>query len=135
MEEFIKIAELQPNKRRISLRVRVLNLGEKKEIVSRRTGEVHRIVEAILGDDSGTVVATLWDEKANRLEEGKTYYIKNANTSVFKGSLRLNVGHYTEVEESDIEIAEEDINKENNISDVEIEYKPRGGYRGYGRYY
>jgi len=133
----IKIKDLAPNKRRLNLVVRVLELGEKKDIVSRATGEMHRILETLVGDETGTVKLTLWDDKVNSFEEGKTYEITNANTTVYQGSLRLNVGKYSEVKLAENEIPEEQVNRENNISDKEIRIsRPRGGYgRGpYRRY-
>ena len=135
-EEIIKVKDLTPNKRRLNLKVRVLEIGEKKDIVSRGTGEMHRIVETLVGDETGTVKLTLWDDKVNSIEEGKTYELKNANTTVFQGGIRLNVGKYSEVIEAAEEIPEDQVNKEKNISDEEVPYTPRyRRNRGQRRYY
>ena len=55
-----------------------------------------------------------------KVEIGKAYAVKNGYTSLFKGSLRLNIGRYGELEESKDEIAE--INQENNISDQSFDF-------------
>ncbi|MGQ4892119.1 MAG: single-stranded DNA-binding protein [Candidatus Njordarchaeia archaeon] len=132
-ESQVKIEELKPNRRRLNLKVKVLEIGEKKDIVSRNTGEMHRIVETLVGDETGTVKLTLWDDKVNSLEVGKTYELKNANTTIYQGGIRLNVGKYSEILEAEEDIPEEEINKENNVSDKEIPYTQRKWRGNYNR--
>lgn len=132
-ENEVKIEELKPNRRRLNLKVKVLEIGEKKDIVSRNTGEMHRIVETLVGDETGTVKLTLWDDKVNSIEVGKTYELKNANTTIYQGGIRLNVGKYSEILEAEEEIPEEEVNKENNISDKEIPYTQRKWRGNYNR--
>ena len=122
-ENIVKIKDLAPNRRRLNIKVRVLEIGEKKDIVSRRTGDMHRIVETLVGDDTGVVKLTLWDDKVNSLEVGKTYNISNTNTTVYQGTLRLNAGKYSEIIEAEDEISEEAVDLSNNISEKEIEYR------------
>lgn len=134
-ENIIKIKDLAPNRRRLNIKVRVLEIGEKKDIVSRRTGDMHRIVETLVGDDTGVVKLTLWDDKVNSLEAGKSYLIKNTNTTVYQGTLRLNAGKYSEIEELNEEIDEGSIDTSNNVSEKEIQYTRSYGRRNYGRSY
>lgn len=116
----VKIANLRPNSKRINLRARVLNIGESKEVFSKRSGEKRELVEALIGDDTATILLTLWDDKVKVVEVGHTYLFKNAFVTVFKGSMRLNVGKYGEVEESEEEISEESVNTERNLSEEKV---------------
>ena len=128
----IKIANLKPNSRRINLRARVLDIGESKEVTSRKSGEQRRLAEALIGDETGTILLTLWDDKIDAVEVGGTYEIKNAFVTVFKGSMRLNVGKYGEIEKSSEEIADDEVNREKNLSEEKVPMR-RGYYSG-GRY-
>ncbi|MFC2154498.1 hypothetical protein ACFLRC_03335, partial [Candidatus Altiarchaeota archaeon] len=82
---------------------------------SRKDGSSHRVSEATFGDDSGTVLLTLWDELIDTVEDNKIYDIKNAYCSLFKNNLRLNIGKYGSVEESEKDIGE--VKTDNNVSD------------------
>lgn len=128
----IKIANLKPNSKRINLRARVLEIGESKEVTSKKSGEQRRLAEALIGDETGTILLTLWDDKIEAVEVGGTYEIKNAFVTVFKGSMRLNVGRYGEIEKSSEEITEEEVNREKNLSEEKVPM--RRGYYSRGRY-
>ncbi len=125
--KMVKIADLKPNSRKINVIARVLNVGESVEVTSRRSGETRRLAEALIGDETGVILLTLWDDKVGAVEEGTTYIIKNAFVTVFKGSLRLNVGRYGEIEKSEEEIPEESINMERNRSEEKV--RGQFGYR------
>ncbi len=130
----IKIANLKPSSKRINLKARVLEISESKEVVSRKSGEQRKLAEALIGDETGVILLTLWDDKVESVEVGGTYDIKNAFVTVFKGSMRLNVGKYGEIEKSDEEIAEEDVNKERNLSEEKVSFRRNHYSRGrYGR--
>ena len=128
----IKIANLKPTSRRINLRARILEIGESKEVISKKSGEQRRLAEALIGDETGTILLTLWDDKIEAVEVGGTYDFKNAFVTVFKGSMRLNVGKYGEIEKSSEEISEEEVNREKNLSEEKVTmrkgYYPRGRY-------
>lgn len=130
----IKIYNLKPNSKRINLKARVLEIGESKEVVSRKSGEQRRLAEALIGDETGVILLTLWDDKIDLVEVGGTYNFKNAFVTVFKGSMRLNIGKYGEVEKSSDEISEEEINRERNLSKEKVSarksYYPRRRYWG-----
>lgn len=121
------IGDLKPRSRSANLTVKLLQKGEVREIESRRDGSKHRVTEVTVGDGTGTVLMTLWDDMIDRVEEGKIYEIKNGYTTLFKGNIRLNVGKYGELNESDKTL--EEINETNNISEKHYEDYRRGGRR------
>ena len=121
----MKIEELKPRTRQIELLFAVVSFGEQREVVSRRDGSTHNLVEAVVGDETGTVIMTLWDDDIGKVEEGKTYKLENGYTTLFKSSIRLNVGRYGKIEDSDEEI---EVNTENDISQKEFGRGFKGGY-------
>ena len=90
------------------------------------------MLDATVGDATGTVVVPMWDATIDSMEEGKTYLLTNGYTGLFKGNLRLNIGRYGEVKEA--EEALEEINSEVDMSaeEHEREYRPRRSYGGGG---
>jgi replication factor A1 len=121
----MKVEELKPRTRQIELHFQVASIGEQREVVSRRDGSTHNLVEVVVGDETGTVIMTLWDDDIGKVEEGKTYKLENGYTTLFRGTIRLNSGRYGTIEELDEEI---EANTENNISEKEFKSSFRRGY-------
>jgi len=112
-----KISELKPFMKKVDIEGKVIGKNEIREVTSKLDNSSHKVTEVLIGDDSGCVLLTLWDEAIDKVEEGKSYKVVNGYTSTFKNSLRLNVGRYGELSDGG-EIAE--VNSENNISEKEI---------------
>ncbi|MCW4053236.1 MAG: single-stranded DNA-binding protein [Candidatus Bathyarchaeota archaeon] len=109
---------------RVDTTFKVLEKNEPRET---RTGK--RVTEAVVGDDSGTVLMTLWEETIGEVDVGKTYTITNGYANLFRGSLRLTTGRMGSLEESEEEVGE--VNTENNMSEKRYE-DDRGFGRSYG---
>lgn len=127
------VAELKPRMKDLVISFKVLELGEEREVSSRNDGATHRVLDAIVGDSTGTVAVPCWDDTIDSIEVGKTYTLKNGYTGLFKGNLRLNIGKYGELSAAEEEI--EDVNMENDMSAEEHEdtrRRYRGGGGGYG---
>ncbi|RLE66550.1 MAG: hypothetical protein DRJ47_02240 [Thermoprotei archaeon] len=116
----MKIRELNLDSRNFDVRVKVLEIGTERIVVTRRDGAEHRVAEALVGDETGVIKMTLWDENIDTLRdlEGSTVVIKNGYVNVFRNSLRLNIGRYGSVEKSAEDI--EEVNRENNLSEQVI---------------
>jgi len=131
-----KVAELKPRMKNVTISFKVVEIGEEREVSSRRDGTTHRVVDVVVGDSTGTVQVPLWDDTIDAVEAGKTYNLTNGYTGLFRGNLRLNVGRYGEL--SDAEEAIEEINAELDMSAEEHEDTRRrrdyggGGGGGYG---
>lgn len=136
-EEYIVIEELKPGLRGINVKVKCASKNEEREVIARRTGETLRVTEALVGDETGSVLLTLWNDDIDKMEVEKNYVLSNAYTTVFKSSLRLNIGKYGNMESSEEE-APAEANEENNLSDKVYEQERRsrprygGGGGGYG---
>jgi len=113
-EEFVKVGDLNPRSRRVNILVKVVEKSNPREVVSRRDGSPHRVAEALVGDETGVILLTLWDKHIEQVNVGNSLKISNAYVSLFKGSMRLNIGRYGSFEVTDEEVPE--VNTENNMS-------------------
>jgi replication factor A1 len=138
----VKVDSLNPQSRQLNLTVKVVKKGEARETVSRSDGSSHKVVDALVGDETGAIYMTLWDDNIEKVKDGDIIDVKNGYVSLFKGSMRLNIGRFGSFEASQAAIAE--VNDKNNLSDKTFEqerrpypsFRPRygdeGGYRGGG---
>lgn len=112
--EFVKVDALKPSLRDLNIYVKVVGIGEPRQITSRKRQRVHSIAEALVGDETGCVVLNLWDNQITTFNKGDVIQIKNGYTSRFRGFLRLNIGRHGTAEKVDREI--EDVDTDNNLS-------------------
>ncbi len=126
MDEITKIKDLTPSSRRVNVVGKVVVLGEPKEIKT-RFGEDKSVTEVTVADDTGKITLTLWDDQTKDIRDGEVLKIDNGYISLLRGHMRLNVGKYGSMAES-----EEDIepNEELDMSEKEYEYQ----YNNYNRY-
>ena len=125
--EITKIKDLKPEDKRVNVLARVLRIGEAKEITT-RYGEVKHVTEAVIGDETGIVTMSLWDDQVDMIEEGETIYVDNGYISLVRGHMRLNVGKYGSIKRSDEKV--EEINENNDMSAQEYERRYRRSYNG-----
>lgn len=111
--EFTSVNELNPASRRVNLKVRVVNVSETREVVSKRDGSVHKVAEALVGDETGSILLTLWDDAISEVSPGSSMMIRNGYVSLFRGQMRLNLGRYGNMEVIKEEI---EVNTDNNLS-------------------
>ncbi len=119
MDEFTKVKDLNQGSKRVTVLAKVLNVGEPKDIQT-RYGEQKKVVEAVLGDETGKVTMSLWNEQANQVENGDTIVVENGYVSFVRGHMRLNVGKYGAIKKSDSVV--ESVNESLDMS--EKEYQP-----------
>lgn len=110
----LKVGNLRPGIKKLELRAKVVEKGETREVTSRRDGSIHRVAEVLIGDETGTVLMSLWDDDIDAVEEGDVISIENGFTSLFRDSLRVNVGRLGKIQKIDEEI--ENVNLGNNLS-------------------
>ncbi len=130
----VKVSELGPYSKQVNTTVKVVQKGEARETVSRQDGTTHRVLDALVGDESGAIYMTLWDDNIDKVNEGETVSVKNGYVRPFKGSMRLNIGRYGTLEPSQTPLG--DVNTQNNLSDKVVEEeRPYRSYGGGGRRY
>ncbi len=121
---FSKVSDLKPNLRNVNIIVKCDSVGDEREIVSKRTGETLRVADALVGDETGCIYLTLWNNEIDKMTPGQVYVLKNVYTNVYRNSLRLNIGRYGSIEESS-ENHNIEVNMENNLSDRFYEQQRR----------
>ena len=129
----VKVSDLQAYSKQVNTTVKIVQKGEARETVSRQDGTTHRVLDALVGDETGAIYMTLWDENIDKVNEGDSVMVKNGYVRPFKGSMRLNIGRYGSLEPAEAALGE--VNTQNNLSDKVVEerpYRPYGGGRRYG---
>ncbi len=90
------LSELEPNQRSVKVIAQVIAINP-KDIVVR--GENRQIFYGILGDETGTIQFTAWNEID--AQQGDVLEISNAYTKEWQGSVQLNVGDRTQIVKKD----------------------------------
>ena len=128
----VKIGELTPNSKAVNVIAKAVSKGEVRSTTSGRDYTAHRVVDVLVGDETGCVYLNLWDDNIDKVKEGDILKIKNGYVNLFRGNMRLNIGRYGSFEI----VAEPKIeaNTENNLSSKQYEQERRfgGGYGGGG---
>ncbi len=141
----VKVKDLTPQSRRVNVVVKVMSVGEAKEIPNRFGGESKKVAEARVGDETGTVLLSLWQEQIGSVSAEDVLSIENGYVSLVQGHMRLNIGKYGKMTKT--ETAMPSINTEVDLSAAEHQqerrsfrprfsggYQGRGGFGGRGRY-
>jgi len=129
-----KIGELTPASRAVNVTAKVVSKSEIRDIPMGRDGSPHRVCDALVGDETGSIYLTLWDDNIGKVNENDTIRVENGYVTLFKGNMRLNIGRYGKLETAKEPLAGE-VNTENNLSNKTYEqerrpFRGRGG--GYG---
>jgi replication factor A1 len=95
-----KVTELTPESKRVNVLARVVSVGEAKEIPA-RFGPTRRVAEAILGDETGVITISLWQEQIGTIAAGETIQIENGFVSLVRGRMHLTVGKYGTIKKAD----------------------------------
>ena len=135
----MKISELTPFDRKLKVTFVVVEKGEARTITSRKTNEEHRLADIKIGDPTGTIILTLWDETIDQVSEGSTYVVKNGYVNVFQEHMRLALGKWGSLEDTDEEITLDSVDMDNDRSeevheDTRRRRRPRRSYGGGGGY-
>ncbi|WP_309493330.1 hypothetical protein [Candidatus Hecatella orcuttiae] len=118
-----KVSELGPHVKGVDITVKVMSKTAAREVPSRIDGSVHRLAEALVGDPTGCIILTLWDDAIDKVNENETISIKNGYVSMFKGFMRLNTGKSGTIEPAEKPVTE--VNEANNLSDRRFEQEQR----------
>ncbi|MBC8225256.1 hypothetical protein H8E65_11745 [Candidatus Bathyarchaeota archaeon] len=132
--DLVKIGNLTQYSRKVYTVAKVISKTEEREVTSRSDMSTHRVAEALVADDTGSIYLTLWDDVLDQVEDDQILNIKDAYINLFRGSMRLNLGRYGSYELLD-EAPFEDVDLDNNLSSKVFERQPSGYDRGRGRGY
>ncbi len=129
--EITKIKDLKPDTKRVNVLAKVVTKSEPKEITT-RYGETKHVTEAVVGDETGVITMSLWDEQADQVEEGEMVFVNNGYISLVRGHMRLNVGKYGEIKKTEETIEEINESQDMSAQEHERKYNSYGGSNRYG---
>jgi len=112
----LKVKDLTTETKSVNLTVKVVSVGE-PEAVPARGGGVRHVTEATVGDDTATVIMSLWEKQSEGITEDVTLRIENGYVSLVRGHMRLNVGKYGRMTPTDADVGE--VNTEENLSEAD----------------
>ena len=64
-----KVGELTPQSRAVNVTAKVVSKSEIREIPMGRDGSAHKVCDALVGDETGVVYLTLWDDNITKVNE------------------------------------------------------------------
>ncbi|OIR13023.1 MAG: hypothetical protein BEU05_00410 [Marine Group III euryarchaeote CG-Bathy2] len=125
----MRVDELTPRSSRISMAVKVLSMDEPRDIESGG-----RVCEGLVGDETGTIVMSFWNEECDQVAVDATIWLKDARATLVRGSLRLSLGKFGSLGKPGREVGS--VRDDLNLSDLAYAMprpdRGRGGGRGGG---
>jgi len=95
-----KISEIKSDMSEVSLVAIVVDPGEAREF-ARKDGGIGHVRTVVLGDETGKIRMTLWNEQASMaLEKGEIVEVQNGSCRERYGSLEISTGGYCTVKKS-----------------------------------
>ena len=114
-ENYKIIDDLKPGLKSLNIKIKCISKNQERKVVSKNNGKSSRVTEALVGDSTGCIYLTLWDDDIDKMEIDHIYKLTSVFTKVFRGSLRLNIGRFGSFEELNSEQIQE-MNTKNNLS-------------------
>ncbi len=84
------------------------------------------ICEGLVGDETGTVIMSFWNDECEEVNNGMTIDLKDARANLVRGHMRISLGKKGSMKEADTPL--ETVKESVNLSDLEYEM-PRFGNR------
>ncbi|NVM30502.1 MAG: DUF2240 family protein [Candidatus Helarchaeota archaeon] len=113
----VKIEVLTPQTRNFKVTGKIMEMAEPRAVNVKDTA--HRVCDTLFADETGCISLSIWDDDIEKVQKNKTYTLENGYVSVFRRSLKLNVGRYGTLIPSDTKITK--VNRKNNLSEKELE--------------
>jgi replication factor A1 len=92
----LKIKDLSIGSARVKVEGKVVNKSEPKT-VKLWDGRDANVADAVLEDESGSIILTLWNDQIDMVNVGDKLQIINSYVSNFKKEKRLNLGRYGKI--------------------------------------
>ena len=84
------------------------------------------ICEGLVGDETGTVIMSFWNDEYEIVSNGMTIELKDARANLVRGHMRISLGKKGSMKEAEMPL--ETVKESVNLSDLEYEM-PRFGNR------
>ncbi|MHA1264046.1 MAG: hypothetical protein ACTSRS_02325 [Candidatus Helarchaeota archaeon] len=90
----MKVSELRPGMRKIDIVVKVVQKNPPREVFVKRENKYHKVANLVVGDETGTVAMSLWDDMIDQIQENDVIQIVNGYTGEYSGKIQLNIGKF-----------------------------------------
>ena len=90
----MKIKDLRDGMKRVEIEAKVSEKSETREVMSRFSDTTHRVATAIIGDETGTIKLTLWNDQIGQVNVNDKVKVENGYVTSFRGEIQLNIGRY-----------------------------------------
>jgi Single-stranded DNA binding protein Ssb-like, OB fold len=88
---FSMISELRSGMKRINLKAKVLEIPKPAQVHT-QFGNTAMVVNALIGDETGTIKLCLWEGQINTVALSDEIEIRNAQVCLFRGEKQLRLG-------------------------------------------
>lgn len=88
----MQIKDLKDGMTQVTVKGKVTDKTETREVYSRYGFNVHRVANAIVSDGTGSIKLVLWNDQIREVSVGDTVKIENGYVKTFRGELQLSVG-------------------------------------------
>src|SRR5438093_13049791 len=88
-----KVKDLTPETKQTNVLIKVVSKGERRTIDSKFGGS-RQLAEATVGDETGTILLSLWENQIDQVQPGQVVLVDNGYVSLVRGHMRRNVGKY-----------------------------------------
>ncbi|MEM0169193.1 MAG: single-stranded DNA-binding protein [Metallosphaera sp.] len=112
----LKVRELKPRSR-ADVTVKVVSLGEKRSVIG-KDGSSHQVMDVLVGDETGSILMSVWDSNIPKISQGKFFTIEDGFVSIHRGSMRLSLGRSGRLIETQGTF---EANTQNNVSNKVVE--------------
>lgn len=128
-----KVRDLTPHSKQVNVVAKCLSVGEPREIPS-KFGPTRRVAEAVVGDETATIILSLWENQIGTVNADDVIHIDNGFVSLVRGHMRLNSGKYGSISRSDKEIPTVDTSLDMSAKEYpqERRFGHEGGRRDFG---
>jgi len=90
----LKIKDLRDGMKRVEVEAKVTEKAAAREVMARYKDMVHRVANATISDDTGSIKLTLWNNQIDEVNVNDNIKIENGYVTSFRGEIQLNVGRY-----------------------------------------
>jgi replication factor A1 len=90
----LKIKDLRDKMRNVTVEGKVMEKSDAREVLSRFKDETYKVASAMIGDETGTIKMTLWNEQIDKVNVDNLVKVENGYVSSFRGEIQLNVGKF-----------------------------------------
>ena len=88
---FSMVSELRSGMKKINLKAKVLEIPKPAQVHT-QFGNTAMVVNALIGDETGTIKLCLWEGQINTVALGDEIEIRNAQVCLFRGEKQLRLG-------------------------------------------